>query len=176
MQPEAILINRPAIDFGVFLGVSSKVLGYSPGTAADQSHRDLCDAERFLSCLAALRDQSAPPGMPPKLLTHVSFSAIIVADERDMLDMLECAAGMPFVVAETLARGVQAAVVSGTLAQWRDAVKSGSSAGVEPSVRRCFNKLHGLFCGEGLNVWTDFRTREAPDRMTFLLEDKRPHA
>jgi hypothetical protein len=174
MNPEAVLINRPAIDFGVFLGASSQVLGYSPGAAADQSHREVCDAERFLSCLAALRDRDAPAGLPPTLLTHVSFSSLIVADDRDMLDILERCAGMPFARADTLVRGVQCAVVSGTLAQWRDAVKSGSSADVVPSTRRCFNKLHSLFCHEGLNVWTDFRAREAPDRMTFLLEDKRP--
>jgi hypothetical protein len=174
MNPEALLINRPAIDFGVFLGVSHKILGYSPAAPSDQSHRELADAERFLSCLAALRDPKATPGLPPKLLTHVSFSALVVADERDLLDILEGCAGMPFVVADTLARGVQAAVISGTLAQWRDAVKSGSSPDAEPSVRLCFNKIHSLFCAEGLNVWTDFRTHEAPDRVTFYLEDKRP--
>lgn len=174
MTPEVILINRPAVNFGVFLGISAQVLGYSPASAADQSPRDLADTERFLSCLASLRDQRAPAGLPPKLFAHVSFSAFVVADERDLLDILECCAGMPFVAANTLARGVQAAVVSGTLSQWRDAVKSGSSPGVEPTVRHCFNKLYGLFCDEGLNVWTDYRTREAPDRITFLLEDKRP--
>jgi hypothetical protein len=173
MQPEAILINRPAIDFSVFLGVGHKVLGYSLGAAADQSHRDLCDAERFLSCLAALRDQNAPAGLPPKLLVHVSFSAIVVADDCDMLTILETCAGMAFAVAETTVRNVQCAVVSGTLAQWRDAVVSGSSREVEPPVRRCFNKLYGLFCDEGLNVWTDFRTKTATDQVTFLLEDKR---
>jgi hypothetical protein len=172
MQPEVFLINRPAIDFGVFLGVSTQVLGYSPA-AATQSRRELTDTERFLSCLAAMRDPQAAAGLPPKLFTHVAFSIFVVADDQDMLDIL-CCAGMPFAVADTVARNVQAAVVSGTLAQWRDAVVSGSSLDVEPTVRRCFNKLHGLFCDEGLNIWTDYRTREAPDRITFLLEDKRP--
>jgi len=173
MNPEVLLINRPAIDFQRFLGVSYEVLGYSLCAASDQSPRDLADAERFLSCLAALRDQKASVGLPPKLLTHVSFSALIVADERDMLDILECCAGMPFVTADTLARGVQVAVVSGTLGQWRDAVKSGSSLEVEASVRHCFNKIHHLFSAEGLDVWADFNMRDAPDHVTFLLEDKR---
>ena len=86
----------------------------------------------------------------------------VVADERDMRDILECCSGMSFVTAETLARSVTAAVVSGTLAQWRDAVASGSVPQVEPSVRAGFNKIYRLFRGAGLNVWSDYRAREAP--------------
>jgi len=173
MNPEVILINRPAIDFGVFLGLSHRVLGYSPAAASDSSPKAMSDSERFLSCLAALRDQQASTGLSPKLLTHVTFSVFLVADERDLLDILECASAMPFVTADTVVRGVQDAVVTGTLAQWRDAVTAGSSPDTEPPVRHCFNRIHGLFCDEGLNVWTDYRTKEAPDRVTFYLEDKR---
>ena len=65
------------------------------------------------------------------------------------------------------------AVVTGTLSQWRDAVASGCSKGIESSVRHCFNKLYGLFTAAGLNVWGDFQTRPAPDQTFLLLEDKR---
>jgi len=173
MNADAVLIQVPSIDFRTFLGLTHKVLGRSPAAASDACGRELSDAERFLSCLAALRDEHAPVGLSPHLLTHVSFSALVGADERDMLDILQCCAGMPFVVVETTVRGVQAAVVTGTLAQWRDAVASGSSVNVEQPVRHCFNKLYSLFTSVGLNVWGDFRTRDAPDRVTFLLEDKR---
>ena len=174
MMPDAVLIQVPSIDFRTFVGLSHKVLGRSPAASSDACRRELSDAERFLSCLAALRDERAPVGLPPHLLRHVSFSAFVGADERDMLDILQLCAGMPFVVVETVVRGVQAAVVTGTLSQWRDAVISGCSKGVEPPVRHCFNKLHGLFVDAGLNVWGDFSTRPAPDQTTFLLlEDKR---
>ena len=172
MNPEAVLIHRPYIDFGVFIGVTHKVLGYNLASAADAIQRRVSDAERFLTCLASLRDPQATVGLPPKLLAHVSFSVLIVADDRDLIDILECAA-MPFAVADTLARGVQVAVVTGTLNQWRDAVTSGSSPDTEVTVRSCFNKVYSLFCNEGLNVWTDFRTRPATDQVTFYLEDKR---
>ena len=56
-----------------------------------------------------------------------SFSVFMVADERDLLDILERCSGMSFVTAETTVRGVTAAVVTGTLAQWRDAVAAGST-------------------------------------------------
>ena len=172
MMPDCVLVSAPAIDFRTFLGISHKVLGYSPAQQTDACRRELSDAERFLSCLAALRDPQAPVGLPPSLLAHVSFSVFLAADERDMLDILQFAAGMPFVTAETLARGVLAAVITGTLGQWRDAVKSGSSPTAEPSVRWCFNKIYGLFNAVGVNVWGDFRSREAPDQ-TFFLENKR---
>jgi hypothetical protein len=119
-----------------------------------------------------MRDERAPVGLSPHLLKHVSFSAFIGADERDMLEILQLA-GMPFVVVETIVRGVQAAVVTGTLSQWRDAVVSGCSRGVPTPVRHCFNKLHGLFIAVGLNVWGDYTPRSAPDQTFLLLEDKR---
>jgi hypothetical protein len=173
MNPSAILISAPAIDFRAFLGLSHKVLGRSPAAPSDACRRELSDAERFLSCLAALRDEHAPIGLSPHLLAHVSFSAFIGADERDMLDILQLCAGMPFVAVETIVRGVQAAVVTGTLSQWKDAVVSGCSKGVPLPARHCFNKLHGLFVAAGLNVWHDFTARNASDQTFLLLEDKR---
>ena len=59
MTPDAVLIQEPRIDFTTFLGLSHKMLGYSPAAAADASRRELTDAERFLSCLAALKDPDA---------------------------------------------------------------------------------------------------------------------
>ena len=62
----------------------------------------------------------------PSLLTHASFSVYVAADDCDMLDILQSSAGMPFVMANTMANNVKIAVITGTLAQWRDAVTSGS--------------------------------------------------
>jgi len=173
MKPEVIIIHRPDIDFPTFLGVALKVLGHSPGTAADGSGMRLSPATRFLSCLGAMRDPKAGVELNPKLLPHVSISVFIVATEEDMMDILECASGMPFVIAETTARGVLAAVVTGNLAQWKLAVMAGSSNDTEPTVRFAYNRIHGLFCDENINLWTDCRRRSASDQVTYLLEDKR---
>lgn len=175
MKPEAIIICRPDVDASTFLGVALKVLGHSPAASADASGLMLSDVGRFLSCLASLRNPKSGVELNPKLLPHVTFSVLIVADEPDMLDVLECAAGMPFVTVETTLRGVLLAVVTGTLAQWKAAVIAGSSCDVEPAVRFVFNRLHGLFKDERLDVWGDFRQRSAHDQVTYLLEDKRGH-
>ena len=103
---------------------------------------------------------------------HVTFSVFIGADAEDMVDILERCPGMPAVVAETTIRGVQAAVITGTLAQWREAVNAGSSPKVAATVRHGFNRIHDQFCAQGLNVWGEFNTRPAPDQ-TFYLEDRR---
>jgi len=172
MLPAAIIISRPTVDMATFIGVSHKVLGRSPASNVDACSRPMLDAERLLSCLAVLRDPEARNGLQPNLLAHVAFSLFLVADERDFLDIIECAAGMPVVFTETLVHNVMAAVITGTLGQWRDAVKAGSDSNAEHSVRHCFNQIHGLFVAEGLNVWSEFKQRPGSEH-TFLFEDKR---
>lgn len=173
MNPSVALINQPAIDFQTFLGAAHQMFGYSPATASDNVRREQSDAERFLSSLAAMRDKNASVGLPPNLLSHVSFSVFIVCDDRDLIDILNAASGMPSVSAETQARGVIATVISGTLAQWRDAVKSGASPEVERNVRSCFCKIMAMFSRVGLDgIWKDFQAKSMPDQ-TFYLEDKR---
>jgi len=172
MPADAILIQQPAIDFTKFIGLSHKMLGYSPASKADASQRKLSDAERFLGCLAAMKDVDAPVSLSPHLLAHVSFSVLLAASERDMLDILEYCSSMPFVATDTVARGVQAAVVTGTLAQWRDAVISGCQPEVEQTVRTLFNKILVIFESANLKVWNDCGRKRSLDN-TLLLEDMR---
>jgi hypothetical protein len=165
----AVLITQPAIDFNTLISNAHKALGYSIAASSDASKKQQNDVERFLSCLAAMRDQAAPTGLSPNLLCHVSFSALIAADELDTLEILECASGMPFVSTETVARGIQLTVLTGTLAQWRDAVISGTRRG--GAVQAMYCQIESQFEAHNLNVWTDFNKRWS-DKV-FLLEDKR---
>jgi hypothetical protein len=169
MQAHAVLITQPTVDFATLIAVSHQALGYSIASASDASRKQQHEAERFLSLLAAMRDRAAPAGLTPNLLYHVSFSMLIAADELDTIEILECAAGMPFVSVETLTRGIQLNIVSGTLAQWRDAVVSGTRrTGV---VQTLYCQIMGLFEGHNLNPWADFNKRW--QGQVFLLEDKR---
>lgn len=170
--PDCILVQQPAIDFGTFLGISREALGYSPADASDGSARELSDAERWLSCLAAMHDTQAAVGLVPTLLTHVMFSVLIVVDDRDALGVFSIGAGMPFVVAETVNRGTLLAVMSGTLSQWRDAVKTGTAIRHETNVRAFYCKVLVRFEEAGLgHVWQDFERKATPDRL-FYLENK----
>lgn len=133
--------------------------------------RDFSDTEEFLYCLAGFREQKARMGFATNVLPHVSCGVFVVADERDMRDILECCSGMAFVTAETLKRGELAAVVTGTLAQWRASVAAGCVGEVDRYLRTACNKLYDMFCGAGLDVWHDYRSREAFDG-TRLLDYK----
>lgn len=152
---DALLIQTPTFNFGTFLSVLHGALGYSPATASDASSRKLSDVERFLSCLAAVRDPDASCGFEGGLLAHASFSILLAAPDVGMLDILSYASGMPFVVVPTISRGVSIAVITGTLAQWKDAIATGLASG--SSARECYTKLYALFIDEGLNVWSDYR-------------------
>jgi hypothetical protein len=112
------------------------------------------------------------PTLDPKFLSHLSFSVFVVAEERDMLDILECCSGMSFVTTDTVITRVLAAVIAGTLAQWRDAVVAGLVREAEASVRVGFHRILNLFYSMNLNVWSDHDIREAADG-TFFMEPRR---
>lgn len=170
MKSLAILVQQPAIDFTKFLSVSHEMFGYSPSAAADASHKQLSDSERFLSCLAAMQDKNAPVALPPHLLAHVSFSVLVAISDRDMIDILQYCSTMPFTVADTIVRGIQAAVITGTLSQWKIAVLSGCGPKVQPSVRHLFNIILSIFESTNLGVWGDCTRRNSRDDDTLLLE------
>ena len=166
MIPNVLLIQTPSIDFSTFLGVSRQALDYSPSEIIDASPVERSEAERFLACLAALKDRNAT-GIA-QVLVHVTFSVLVAADDRDMLDILQIAAGMPFVVTDTMVRGVQLAVITGNLAQWRDAVKVGCTRDSEFNIRACFNRLMDAFKAVGLDVWKECESHSLPDRTLYL--------
>ena len=114
MEPTAFIIQQSELDTQTFLAACTEMLGYSPATGADeQGHKGI---EHSLGCLSAFRVQGAKPGVEAASAVYdlMSISCLIVADERDLLDILEVTA-MPFAYAETQRRGIQAALVSGTL-------------------------------------------------------------
>ena len=139
MTPNFLLIQVPTPDFNKLLTVSQQALGYNAAEAVDSNPVIRSEAERFISCLAAMQDQHAQPGFAAHLLNHVAFSVLVAADERDMLAIVETGQ-MPFVTVDTCARGVQLAVMSGTLAQWK-------------LVGERIPRVRDVFIEGGINVW-----------------------
>ena len=149
------------------------MLGYSLSAKVDASRLDHSDTSRFTSCLAAWRDKDAPAGITPNLLSFTHFGILVAAEERDMIDIISCASGIPFVPAETVARGVMGMIFVGNLAQWRDAVTTGTAPTNEHNVRALYCNVMALFEKEGLaDTWKDFIAKPLNDN-TFFLEDKR---
>lgn len=171
MPVETLLISHPAIDFNTLLGLAHQALGYSIARNADASHRKMVDAEKFLSCLAAFSDRSAE--ITTNLLSHVSYSVLVIADERDLPSILDVTSGMPFVRSPAAPR-TEMAIISGTLLEWRNAVISGTSETIPPAVRTCYSQILLSFDRAGLTtVWDDYERTAAPDRNGFILERRR---
>ncbi len=174
MDPGVALILLTKLDSGTFLPLSRKVLGYSPASAADSVTSPLKELAHSVACIASFKDKDASPHLSPASphfsLFHAGF--LIAADERDMVEILELA-GMPYTRTETLSRGIEAAVISGSLTQWRDAVKlsclpAGSSS--TRGVRHAFNSVYTILINNGMqSLFEGLRITTLHDR-TFLLK------
>lgn len=173
MQPSAVIVVQPDIEFDVIVGLTADMVGRNPASSVDSSRTKHSPAARLISILAALRDPKAPAGLTPNLLRFASVGVLIAAEEPDLLEILETTGGMPFVTFETVQRGVHGAYVYGNLAEWRDAVTSGATSQRPHNVRAFYCKILALFETAGLReLWKDYSTRPLNDG-TFLLEDRR---
>ena len=171
MLPNAIIVQVPGVDLGSLLSLAKEALGYDLAGRLDADPIERPAAERFISCLAAMEDREAAPGLYDHLLEHVTVSVLVAADLPDALD-IEAIAAMPCVTAQTRLRDVRLLVLTGTLGQWKCAVLSGSISLRPPSVRTCFNRVMSAFLAAGLDLWKD-RKRQAVSDGTLLLEDRR---
>lgn len=169
MIVDVALIQRPNVDFAKFLTVTREALGYSPAKAADASRVKLSDTERFISCLDALRNPESVPGLREDLLSHVQFGVLFAVDERDLVEVLEVAQ-MQFVTTETRIRGVSMGVISGTLAQWRDAVIRGTQK--TGAVQAMYCRVLAAFESDGIKLWAHCKRMPSPDPRLFSLELK----
>lgn len=173
MIPRSVLVTQPSLSVENLAVACSQLFDHKVVEGVDKSVRKLSDAERFLSIIDAMRRPDAPVGLNPDLLKHVTFSVLTVAMEEDMLAILEICSGMSATLADTKGRGIMAAVITGTLNQWRDAVVAGCRRHVVYEVRSGFNQIHSLFVGSGLGaVWRGYKqTNDGPE--VFYLTDNR---
>lgn len=165
MVPRSALVTQPSLAVEQLVLACSQLFSHNVADGIDSSPRNLTDAEKFLSIMAAMRQPGAPASLPPELLKHVTFSVLTVAEERDMVDILDICSGMCTTVAETKGRGIMAVVLTGRLDEWRDAVATGCKQYITHEVRSGFNQIHSLFVGAGLGViWKGYRqTNDGPE-------------
>ena len=176
MNPGIALVLLTKLNLHAFLPLSRDILGYSAAKAADGVSIELKETPHNIACIAAFKDEKHPPTFkadcPHLKLFQAGF--LIAADERDMSEILELAA-MPFALTQTMSRGVDAVIVSGTLAMWRDAITLACSSRTDVSreTRHTFNAAYKILCMEGLkDMFGDLHVAEQADR-TFLLQNHR---
>jgi hypothetical protein len=159
---------------GSFLALSNKLLGYSPASKADAASPTLKPIPHELACLLGFKDHHASPNLKLTEPFHdmYSFGFLVGADERDLPEILEVGK-MPFVLQDTIMRGVQVALIVGTFRQWQSAIKRACKPDADQMVRLCFDKVYLKLEAEGLLKAFDMgRTHKLPDQ-TFYLEDQR---
>lgn len=176
MNPGVALVLLTKMNLQSFLPLSREILGYSAARAADGMAMELKEIPHNLACIASFKDEKHPPSFredcPHLKLLHAGF--LIAADERDMAEIIELVA-MPFTATETLSRGVNAAIISGTLAAWRDAITLACSprTSISRETRYAFNSAYKLLCKEGLrDMFGNLHVAEQSDH-TFLLQHHR---
>jgi len=171
------LILKSDLDLNTLLPLSREMLGYSLAKAADGSTVPLPGLVHSLACLSAFKNEDAPPtvGFAAPVWGLISIGFLVAADERDMAEILEAAHGMEATMTDTVQRGVQATIISGTLVQWQRAIKlaCNSRTNSPSGVRHAFNIMYRQLVKAGFRDLFDGTTvLDQPDH-TFLLEDKR---
>jgi hypothetical protein len=166
MIPNAILILKTQLNQDVFLPLCSEILGRSPARTADTD--GLVDIRHLISTISNFSE--TPETDSYDLL---QFGFLIVADERDLAEILEVASGMAFALTETIIRGIQAVIITGSLRQWTQAVARGCRKNQSTSIRACYDKIYLDFCQLGLSSIFCATKRDLPDHTFYLTYDKR---
>jgi hypothetical protein len=173
MNPVAMIVVKPALDQLAFLPLCREMLGYSPARRADGAN--LKEIPHLMTMLAGFRSEKVAPGVrgATDIYDLLHFGCLIAADERDMLPILEITSGMPFALTETVARGVLAVIVTGSLRQWRRAILRGCRAETTTQTRCAFGHLYTAFSALGLADLFGASKRVAPDHTFLLITDGR---
>jgi len=164
------LVQFSNVDIHKLLPIGRQTLDRNLAAQADAAGHD--PPLHHMLCIAAIKSPQARTSQdlrPYANLFHAGF--LVVADERDMAEILELA-GMPALLVETVERGVLQAFLSGTLAQWHDAVLRGCQGEVTRETREIYNKLYTEFKNLGLSGLFNVTSKPHSRDQTFLLEHK----
>jgi hypothetical protein len=165
MNPSALLILQPQLNQGLFLTLCTDMFGKSPARKSDAA--GLKGIPQLLSMLAEFNSHPESD-----IYDLIQFGCLMASDERDTPAILEVASGMSFALAETVLRGVQAILITGTLRQWITAISKGCRKDQTTAVRACYDKVYMNFCQEGLTSVFSGVKRDLPDHTFYLTEDK----
>jgi hypothetical protein len=170
VNPSIAIVMQPDFKQNLFLAACQKMLGRSPARAADAAN--LSGIPHLMATLSAFRNKDANPTVKQSkdVIDLLHFGCLIAAEDYDILSILEIV-GMPFIFTDTLARGIQTAIISGTLRQWQTAIMRGCQDNQSTQIRACFDKLYLDFCQLGLTDLFGGVKKPSPDR-TFYLEVK----
>ena len=117
-----IPIILPDIKLNTLLDAANKAVG-NVSRASDNTVRSQTIAEKYLSALSCLQGETkfTPSIRNPSIQKHLFFSFLIFADCETMSKSMELS-GLAHSVFDTKKKRLQMAIISGTLAEFRDAL------------------------------------------------------
>jgi hypothetical protein len=157
------MIMFSAFDLETFLPIARKALGHGVSSKADAEA--LSSELHNMLCVSGLIE-----GSVEDVEDFYSLAYLIAADERDMPSIVQVAS-MPHIVADSVARGIQAAIIAGPISGWLKAVRKGCDDHVSSEVRKIYNIIYKDLDSRSLCDTLKVRTHQQDDS-TFLLEYK----
>jgi hypothetical protein len=123
-------------------------------------------------CIANMKNPQAKTAEDTRAYANLFHAGFIVAcGDRDAAEILEVA-GMPSIMVETVERGYHALFISGSIAQWREAVLRGCQPEVSRGTREVYNGVYTKFKSLGLAGLFNVKSKPSRRDETFLLEYK----
>jgi hypothetical protein len=170
-----IPIAASAVNWQLYIDTAADWLGHAPSRGVDASSSRLSDFAKYTASLVefSTKQEIDPRGVlrgrPGPQLHHTFFSVMVREKHATILRIAE-AAGLSVLSSSTGRE--RAAIVSGTLAAWRDAVIVFCHKDTPRDLRELFNEVKRMFDHIGLaDIWHDYKRRGLPDK-TYYLEYK----
>lgn len=157
MNSAATIISRTELDTSTFLTLANQIVGREINRETDSAKNLASPEARFVSLLTAILNPDAKPSLRESHSDHCSIGVLAVSLADCTEEVTTCLSGMALLVAPTVSRQHTLFVASGTLPQWRLAVRIGLDSLRSPCCREVFNTIRQSFVGKGINLWTEMR-------------------
>ena len=156
---QVILISKPTVEN---LGPALKQITQKVYT--NETLDGYLDVLSVLGGRGGLADRS--------ILRHLGFSFLCVAAEDTIHESME-RTDLDHVVFDTIRRGFSGAILSGTVAVFKDAITECCNSESATDIRELYNEIYLALQSSGLRrIWADTVTKKITSDSTFLVEIK----
>lgn len=173
MNIAVIPIGKTSIDWSNLIKSTNESLGRSITKSLDRHHIKPATLSAFIAALGELKKPDSDPidmiRNPGALARHVSYSVLLAADKRVIIELIE-SSSLSILSTGTNVRQIRLAYISGTLEQWFVSIINGCSSLSSKELRLFYDHCLIFIEKDGFaQLWSDYRRVVQPDK-TFLLE------
>jgi hypothetical protein len=155
-------------NWSVFIDTCQRILGHSPTRGIDLCHLEVGDPAAFLGSLTMENTPLETLREGGGVFAHFMSSFLLVADSLAVCELARTCLRMWWQKGRR--RDEHIIVVSGTMAEWKDAILQGCRTDAEIELRWIMNHVVMQFEQTGLReVFNGYRKKQLLDE-TFILE------